>query len=63
MNGAQKPGYRSSLLKRLLRDQTGNTLFMVAAGIIPIIGLVGGAVDMGRAYMRLPREASWTPPS
>lgn len=35
---------------RLLRDKRGNVLAMTAAAIIPMIGLVGGAVDMGRMY-------------
>jgi Flp pilus assembly protein TadG len=37
-------------LARLLHDRRGNILAMTAAGIIPLIGLVGGAVDMGRLY-------------
>jgi Flp pilus assembly protein TadG len=51
MIGHQNPGNRSNMLKRLLRDQAGNTLALVAASVIPIIGIVGGAVDMGRGYM------------
>jgi Flp pilus assembly protein TadG len=38
-------------LSRLRRDESGNTLAMVAAGIFPLIGMVGGAADMSRAYM------------
>jgi Flp pilus assembly protein TadG len=38
-------------LSRLRRDESGNTLAMVAAGVIPVIGIVGGAVDMSRGYM------------
>jgi Flp pilus assembly protein TadG len=38
-------------LSRLSKDQSGNTLAMVAAGVIPFIGVVGGAVDMSRSYM------------
>jgi Flp pilus assembly protein TadG len=39
------------LLARLLRDKAGNTLMIVAASIIPIIAVIGGAIDMSRAYM------------
>ncbi len=38
-------------LSRLRKDESGNTLAMVAAGIFPLIGMVGGAADMSRAYM------------
>ena len=38
-------------LRRLLRDRRGNTLAMMAALLIPLIGMVGSGVDMARAYM------------
>jgi Flp pilus assembly protein TadG len=38
------------VLARLLKDQSGNVLAMMAASVLPIIGIVGGAVDMGRMY-------------
>lgn len=38
-------------LRRLVRDQSGNTLAMMAALLIPLIGMVGSGVDMARAYM------------
>jgi Putative Flp pilus-assembly TadE/G-like len=38
------------VLARLLHDQTGNALAMMAASVVPIIGVLGGAVDMGRMY-------------
>lgn len=38
-------------LGRLLRNQAGNTLAIVAAAIIPLAGLIGGGVDMSRGYM------------
>jgi Flp pilus assembly protein TadG len=37
--------------KDLLRDQRGNTMFLTAAAVVPLIGFVGSAVDIGRAYM------------
>jgi len=38
-------------LVRLLRDRTGNTLAMIAAGLVPLLAMVGGGVDMGRSYL------------
>ncbi len=38
------------VLGRLLRDQSGNALAMMAASVLPIIGVIGGAVDIGRMY-------------
>lgn len=35
----------------LARDRRGNTMMLTAAAIVPIIGLVGSGVDIGRAYM------------
>ncbi|WHO40652.1 pilus assembly protein TadG-related protein [Sphingobium sp. AP49] len=40
-----------TFLGRLRRNQAGNTLAMVAAAILPLAGLIGGGVDMSRAYM------------
>ncbi|KFD29063.1 TadE/TadG family type IV pilus assembly protein [Sphingobium yanoikuyae] len=40
-----------TFLGRLRRNQAGNTLAMVAAAVIPLAGLIGGGVDMSRAYM------------
>ncbi|MBU0823512.1 MAG: pilus assembly protein [Alphaproteobacteria bacterium] len=37
--------------KRLLRDKRGNAMFLTAAAALPVIGLVGSGVDIGRAYM------------
>ena len=37
--------------RNLLRDQRGNALMLTAAATIPVIGIVGSAVDIGRAYM------------
>jgi Putative Flp pilus-assembly TadE/G-like len=38
-------------LSRLLRDHGGNTLALLAAGLIPLLALVGGGIDMGRSYL------------
>jgi len=40
-----------SFLARLRRDTAGNTLALVAAAIIPLAGMIGGAVDMSRLYL------------
>ena len=37
--------------RKLLRDQRGNAMMLTAAAIVPIIGIVGSGVDIGRAYM------------
>lgn len=36
---------------RLVRDTAGNTLAIMAASLIPLVGMVGGAVDMSRLYL------------
>lgn len=41
----------STFLSRLRKDQTGNVMMIFAAAIIPMIGLVGGAMDASVAYM------------
>jgi Flp pilus assembly protein TadG len=38
-------------LKRLAGNQSGNVMAMVAAAIIPLAALIGGGLDMSRAYM------------
>jgi hypothetical protein len=38
------------VMGRLVRDQAGNTLAMTAAAIFPLLGIVGGAIDMSRTY-------------
>ncbi len=39
------------VLSRLRRDRSGNTLAMVAMATIPLVGMVGSAVDIGRSYL------------
>lgn len=50
-NTRKAKGARRGLLGRLARDKRGNTLAMMAALLIPLIGMVGSGVDMARAYM------------
>lgn len=38
-------------MRRLARDTSGNTLALMAAAIFPLMGMVGGGIDMGRAYL------------
>lgn len=40
-----------ALLDALLRDRAGNTMVLVAAAIVPILGIIGGGVDMSRTYL------------
>ncbi|MCB2086089.1 MAG: VWA domain-containing protein [Sphingomonadaceae bacterium] len=39
------------MMRKLARDTAGNTLALLAAAILPLLGIVGGGVDMGRAYL------------
>lgn len=39
------------LLKRLWKDQSGNTIIFVGASLIPLLALVGGGLDASRGYM------------
>lgn len=61
--GSNTPGNRmkamqsSTFLSRLRRDQKGNALAMVAASVIPLVGAIGGGVDLTRAYMAEARLA------
>jgi len=41
----------SGILSRLRRNTSGNTLAMIAMATIPLVGMVGSAVDMGRSYL------------
>lgn len=41
----------SGLLRRLALDASGNALALVAAALFPLLGLIGGGVDIGRGYL------------
>lgn len=41
----------TGLIRRLLRDTSANTLAIAAAAVIPLIGVIGGGVDVSRMYM------------
>lgn len=42
---------RAGFLTRLRRDEAGNMIAIMAAGLFPAIGIVGGGVDMSRLYL------------
>ncbi|MCE7797796.1 Tad domain-containing protein [Sphingobium sufflavum] len=42
---------QNGFLARLLRDSRGNTLALIAALMIPLVGLLGGGIDMSRLYL------------
>lgn len=50
MRGTVISRLRSGAMK-LFRDQGGNALMLTAAAIIPVVGIAGSAIDIGRAYM------------
>ncbi len=37
--------------RRILRDTSGNVAIIAAGALIPLMALIGGGVDTGRAYM------------
>ena len=41
----------ASFMTRLGRDQRGNTIAIVAAAIVPLLGMIGGGIDMSRLYL------------
>jgi Flp pilus assembly protein TadG len=36
---------------RLLRDKRGNAMMLTAAAMVPVLGMVGSGIDIGRGYM------------
>ncbi len=40
-----------TFLSRLRKDKAGNTLMLVTAAIIPLVGFIGAGVDISRTYM------------
>lgn len=44
-------GRKRGFLARLGKDTTGNVFAMSAAAVIPMIGVVGGAIDASRLYL------------
>ncbi|MEL7197178.1 MAG: VWA domain-containing protein [Pseudomonadota bacterium] len=50
-----QPTQRSTFLRTLRDDTSANTIVIAAAALIPLIGMVGGAVDSSRYYMAASR--------
>lgn len=48
---AAETGTRQRFLQRLAKDEAGNALVIMAAAMVPMIGMIGSGVDMSRAYM------------
>jgi hypothetical protein len=46
-----RSGAQSGFLQRLKRSQAGNVLPMMAAAMVPMVGMIGSGLDMSRAYM------------
>jgi len=42
---------KRGFMQRLRRDTSGNTMVIMAAALIPLIGIIGGGVDISRGYM------------
>lgn len=47
----QLPRRRVGFIVRLAADRSGNTLALVAAALLPMMAMIGGAIDMGRGYL------------
>lgn len=47
---AKRRHHSGGFLSRLARDPSGNVLALTGAAIIPMVGLVGGALDAARLY-------------
>ena len=41
----------TGILTRMERDASGNTLAIAAAAMMPLVGMIGGGVDMSRMYL------------
>ncbi len=46
-DAVKRPGF----LSRLRSDQSGNTVAMMAAGLIPLTAMIGSGVDISRVYL------------
>lgn len=44
-------GQQAGFLRRLAGDVRANTLAMMAAALVPLVGMVGGGVDLSRLYI------------
>lgn len=46
---------RASFFRSLLRDPTANTIVISAVSLLPLMAMVGGAIDASRYYMAASR--------
>lgn len=46
-----KQSRTTTFMGRLAHDEAGNTLMLAGAALLPLLGMVGGGVDMSRAYL------------
>lgn len=51
MSANKRKSCVTGFLKRLRQDTSGNTLAMMAAAMVPLAGMIGGGLDISRAYM------------
>lgn len=51
MINTRKNRTANSFLQRLKKDAAGNTIAIMAAALVPLVGLIGGGVDASRGYM------------
>lgn len=42
---------RAGILRSLSHDTSGNTLALMAASLLPLLGIIGGGIDMSRSYL------------
>jgi len=47
----QKTGKNFKTLKRLLKNESGNTIIFMGAALIPLLAVIGGGIDASRGYM------------
>ena len=47
---AQKPT-RNSFIRRFLKDRRGNVIILFALSLIPVLGVIGAAIDFSRAHV------------
>ena len=50
-HGKMQAQLKTGTLTSLLHDRRGNVIAMLAAGLIPLTAMIGGGIDISRAYM------------
>ncbi len=51
MVGSSSVKKAAEFLRSLRRDRSGNAIMIVAAAALPLLAMIGGAVDMSRSYL------------